>query len=134
MGELSTRAVERVNRPAWAELRNLFMRISRALLDPAPDCRGELTTIYVKFMVAGGPSSPVYAVVWLKTAKRLTVGLAMPPGVESGKLGPAPTGTTYQGLTKYFVVERGDSVPDEISQWAALTYRNVLSRLSIEGA
>ena len=68
-------------------------------------------TTYVKFTVHAAPQSPVFAAIWLKSSKRLIVGLALPEEYEAEELGPAPPGTMYKGLDKYFVVERGGAMP-----------------------
>jgi hypothetical protein len=127
MGPLSQRIIAKVSGPAWEQLRGQFMQISRLLLAVAPDADCELMTTYVKFTVHGDLQSPVYAAVWLKNSKRLIVGLSLPEEYETEELGPALPGTTYKGLTKYFVVERGSAVPKGLAEWAGMAYQNALS-------
>ena len=119
---LSPDAVKRVSGPAWSALKPLFFQISDILLDVNGDCFGELTTIYVKYQVSTIPSSAVFAVVWLKNSAQIVLGLALPDSVDSPLLGPAPKGMTYRGLTKYFTLKAGDSVPSELSTWAGVAY------------
>jgi hypothetical protein len=128
MGILSQKAIDKVSGPAWDQLREKFFTVSDQLLSVAPDSKGELTTIYVKFSIAGKPSSPVYAVVWVKTSKALTVGLALPEGYQDDELGPPPQGMRYKGLTKYFTITPADEVPGRLRELADVAYRHVVSQ------
>jgi hypothetical protein len=127
MGQLSDKAVERVSGASWEPLRAAFLDISNKLLDVSPDAVGELTTIYVKYQVNTSPQAKVFAVAWLKTSKQIVVGLALPADYESSELGPAPAGMKYKGITKYFRVEPGGTVPSELPEWAKLAYQATLS-------
>ena len=127
MGELSQHTIAKVSGPAGNRCAGNSCRWSRSLLAVSPDADSELMTTYVKFTVHGDATSPVFAAIWLKSSKRLIVGLAMPEEFEAAELGPAIPGTTYKGLTKYFVVERGGVVPKDLAEWAGLAYRNALS-------
>ena len=127
MGVLSQRAKEKVAGPAWEDLREAFYTICEALLSVSSDTRGDLTTIYIKFTVNDAPGSQVYAVMWLKSSKRIVVGLALPEEFESDELGSAPAGMTYKGLTKYFIIERGGSVPSCIYDWGQRAFDHVAS-------
>ena len=129
MGELSQHTIAKVSGPAWEPLRGQFMQVVRSLLAVSPDADSELMTTYVKFTVHGDATSPVFAAIWLKSSKRLIVGLALPEEYDATELGPAPPGTIYKGLTKYFVVERGGVVPKDLAEWAGLAYRNAMSGL-----
>ena len=127
MGELSQRIIAKVSGPAWEQLRGHFMQIGRLLLAVSPDTDSELLTTYVKFTVHTAPQSHVFAAIWMKSSKRLVVGLALPEEYEAQELGPALPGTTYKGLTKYFVVEQDGMVPKGLAEWAKLAYRRALS-------
>jgi hypothetical protein len=127
MGELSQRTIAKVSGPAWESLRGQFLQVSRCLLASSPDAESELFTTYVKFTVGSSPNSRVFAAIWLKSSKRLIVGLAVPEDFEAEELGPAPLGTVYKGLTKYFVVERGGAVPKGVGKWAVLAYKSASS-------
>lgn len=120
--QLSSDALQKVSGPSWDPLRDLFCNLSETLLNASPSARGELTTIYVKFQVASAPSSPVFAVVWLKSSKKLTVGLALPEDLTFAMLGPAPKGMTYKGLTKYFSLEPGESLPEQLAEWSKIAF------------
>jgi hypothetical protein len=127
MGALSQRILAKVSGPAWEQLRGPFLHMARLLLAVSPDADSDLLTTYVKFSTNSDATSPVYAAVWLKNSKRLIVGLALPEQYEADELGPALPGTTYRGLNKYFVVERGSGVPNAFDEWARLAYQNALS-------
>ena len=127
MAELSQRIIVKVRGLVWEQIRGQFMQIARLLLAVSPDADSNLLNSYVKFTINRVASSPVYAVVWLKNSKRLIIGLALPEEFEAADLGPAPPKTTYKGLTKYFVVERGGVVPKGMAEWAGLAYQNALS-------
>ena len=89
MGVLSQRIIAKVSGPAWEPLRGQFMQIARSLLAVSPVADSELMTSYVKFTINVAPQSPVYAAVWLKSSKRLIVGLALPEEYEAVELGRA---------------------------------------------
>ena len=127
MGILSQRIIAKLSGPAWEQLRGQFMQIARLLLAVSPDADSELMANYVKFTVRTAPQSRVFATIWLKSSKRLIVGLALPEEYDAEDLGPAPPGATYGGLTKYFVVESGCATPKDLAEWVSLAYQSALS-------
>jgi hypothetical protein len=129
--ELSQHTIAKVSGPAWEQLRGPFIHIGRLLLSVSPTADSELFTTYVKFTINSDTKSPAYAAVWLKCSKRLIVGLALPADFEAEALVPALPGTMYKGLTKYFVVERGEKVPSSLGEWAKLAYQIVASGESV---
>ena len=133
MGELSQHTIAKVSGAVWEQLRGQFMQMARSLLAVSPDADSELMTTYVKFTVHTAFQSHVFAAIWLKSSKRLIVGLSLPEEYEAEELGPALPATTYKGLTKYFVVERGGAVPKGFAEWAALAYQNALSAEPLAG-
>ena len=134
MAALSQRIIAKVSGSAWESLRGQFMQISRLLLAASPDADSELMTSYVKFTVQTAFQSHVFAAIWLKSSKRLIVGLALPEEFEAEQLGPSLPGTMYKGLNKYFVVERGGAMPDDLAEWAKTAYQNALSKEPLAGS
>jgi hypothetical protein len=125
MGTISDKALAKVAGPAWDPLRLQFSEITETLLSVNSVSFADLTTIYIKFTLTSETSSPVYAVMWVKSSKQLVVGLALPENCAAVGLGPAPKGMTYKGLTGYFCVSQGMLVPVELADWAKRAYQNV---------
>jgi hypothetical protein len=121
---LDPRAVEKVSGPAWQAMRSAFFRLNEALLAVSPTARAELTTIYVKYAGPETRNQP-YAVVWIKKASELTVGIALPPSVQSPHFVEAPPKCKYAGLTQYLVLTAEIPVPDEIDAWAQKAHDHV---------
>lgn len=124
---LNDDVIKKISGPAWEPLRTAFLEISDALLSVSPEAVGVLTTIYVKFQVSSAANSSVYAVAWLKSSKQIVVGLALPDEALSPVLRPPPKGMTYKGLSKYFTVQPGDSVPPTLEAWARTAFERVKS-------
>ena len=97
MGILSQRIIAKVSGPAWEQLRGQFMQIARSLLAVSPDADSELMTSYVKFTINTAPQSPVFAAVWLKSSKRVIVGLALPEDYEAAGTWPFVARDDVQG-------------------------------------
>ncbi len=129
MGVLTQRTHDKLSTQRWKALRDLFVRVGEAILEVSPDAHGDLAGSYVKFTTGSHPTSAAYAVVWLKTTlpKRLIVGLALPEDFEKEPLGPPPERIFYQGLTKFLVIEDGQSCPEELAGWAKRAYEEALS-------
>jgi hypothetical protein len=133
MGELSQHTIAKVSGSAWESLRGRFMQLARLLLAASPDADSELMTSYVKFTVHTAFQSHVFAAIWLKSSKRLIVGLSLPEEYEAEELGPALPGTIYKRFNKYFVVERDGAVPKGSAEWAKAAYQNALSAEPLAG-
>ena len=129
MGTISDKALKKVAGPAWDPIRSQFHSITKTLLSVSPESFAELTTIYIKFTVTNAASSPVYAVIWVKSSKSLDVGIAMPEGVVVEGLGPAPKGMQYKNLTGYFQVEPGQCIPTDLGRWAEQAYSYLKKQL-----
>src|SRR5690349_2824932 len=117
MNEIDPRIQERLRGPAWSQVRDTFFDLCDRVLSVAPNTRADLTTIYVKFVISADATSPVYAVAWLKTAKNVVIGFALPESIQDESLESAPTGMTYKGITKYFRVTADAALPPSISEW-----------------
>ncbi len=127
MGDLPQPVIAKVSGPAWEPLRGQFMEIGRLLMNVSSDTNCELFGSYARFTASIAPKSQPHAAVWLKTTRRLIVGLALPEAYEAEELGPAPLGTVYKGLTKYLTIERGGVVSERFTDWARMAYQNVLA-------
>jgi hypothetical protein len=127
MGDLPQYVIAKVSGLAWEPLRGQFMEIGRLLMDVSADTNCELFGSYARFTASIAPKGQPYAAVWLKTNRRLIVGLALPEAYEAEELGPAPPGTVYKGLTKYLTVERGGVVSEGFADWVRMAYQNVQS-------
>lgn len=115
MGGLTQRVHDKLNSTHWRSLQELFVQVSEVLLSISPDAQGDLTGTYVKFTSA--PSRPAYAAVWpkLTSPKRLVADLALPDDFAVEGLGPAPERMFYPGLTKFLVINEGQSIPEQLS-------------------
>jgi hypothetical protein len=128
-GVLTQRARDKLDTPQWKSLRDLFLQVSEIILGVSPDAQGDLAGSYMKFTTGPHPTSAAYAVVWLKVSapKRLIFGLALPEDFEAEGLGPSPERIFYKGLTKFFVIEEGQTVHERLSDWAKRAYEEALS-------
>ena len=129
MGVLTQRTHDKLITPRWKSLQDLFVQVGKAILEVSPDAQGDLAGTYVKFTTGSHPASAAYVVVWLKVSapKRLIVGLALPEDFDAAGLGPPPERIVYKGLTKFFVIEEGQAVPERLSGWAKRAYEEALS-------
>lgn len=105
-------------------MRPTFYKVSDALLSVSPTTTGELTTIYVKYSAAETNKQP-YAVVWIKKATEIILGLSLPENASSEWFVEAPKGCTYAGLTKYVVLNADHEISDSIRDWAKQAYLHV---------
>ena len=129
MGLLTQRTREKLSTPKWTALRDLFVKVAKAVLEVSPDVQGDLAGTYVKFTTSQHPTSAAYAVVWLEASapKRLIVGLSLPEGFKAAGLGPPPEPVFYQGLTRFLVIEERQAVPKKLAGWAKRAYEEAVS-------
>jgi len=123
-GRLDSKAVEKLDGPAWETLRDSFFEMSDSLLGVSDSANGELTTIYVKYAAEETGNRP-YGVIWIKKSTVLTLGLSLPEDVAHPRLGEAPKGCTYSGLTRYLIVDNENPVPNELSEWVRKAFENL---------
>lgn len=129
MSVVDPRIAERLRGPTWDGIRASFVELCDRVLEVSPTSRAELTTIYVKFAVSNEPTSPVYAVAWVKTSKNVVIGFALPESVIDDDLTEAPHGMMYKGITKYYRLSASTPIPSKISEWARAAYQNVTTAL-----
>ncbi|MEQ8853606.1 hypothetical protein [Gimesia sp.] len=125
MNQMDECIFEKVKGPAWDAIRPMMLEMCNGLLSVSPDSYAKLTTIYAKFTLDSSPSSPVYAVMWLKSSKQITVGFALPPDIVNRSLKDAPKGMTYRGLTRYLSLGIDDKIPVNFVEWARDAFSNV---------
>jgi hypothetical protein len=72
--------------PSLPENKNLLFAAQKQFLEPPlsinESAASELTTIYAKYKVSEESLSQVFAVMWLKTAKKFVLGLAAPEKIR----------------------------------------------------
>ena len=128
MSVINPRIAERIRGPAWSQVRETFLELCDQVLAVGPSTRADLTTIYVKFIITDNTTAPVYAVAWLKTARNVVIGFALPDTINDELLTAAPTGMTYKGITKYFRLEPDRPLPPTITEWARIAFDEVTAQ------
>ncbi len=121
---MDPRALERVSGPSWRKMRPLFDQVSGLLLSVSSTARGELTTIYVKFLDQETRPQP-YAVLWIKKASEMVLGLALPNEATAPYFTQAPRGCGYKGLTKYVAIHENDEIAPDLAGWVQVAYAHV---------
>ncbi len=121
---MDLRALERVSGPSWRKMRPLFDQVSDLLLSVSSTARGELTTIYVKYLDQETGSQP-YAVLWIKKASEMVLGLALPNEATPPYFTEAPRGCGYKGLTKYVAIHENDEIAPDLADWVKVAYAHV---------
>jgi hypothetical protein len=123
--------VKRISGPAWAGLRRQFGEVNDSLLSVSASARGELTTIYIKYLSDETNKQP-YSVVWLKKSTEIVVGLALPEGYESPALMPPLPGYKYARLTAFLMITPQDDIPPLLTEWARDAYYHLKTSMSAE--
>lgn len=123
---IDPRAIERVSGPAWDPSRKTILTAFEKLLSVAAGTASELTTIYVKFKISDSPASPVYAVAWIKTAKKFVIGFRHPVGYSHDAFVAAPKGMIYSGLNNYLDIDLETALPEQITEWALTAHHATL--------
>jgi hypothetical protein len=108
-------------------MRPLFDEVCSTLLSVSPTARGELTTIYIKFLSEETNGRP-YAVLWVKRASEMVLGLSLPEDRASPEFEAAPAGCKYAGLTKYLCFHAHDGSPNELLTWALEAHQHAAVR------
>lgn len=121
---MDPRALERVSGPSWRKMRPLFDQVSGLLLSVSATARGELTTVYVKFLDQETRPQP-YAVLWIKKASEMVLGLSLPNEAGLPYFTHAPRGYGYKGLTKYVVIHEDDEIAPDLTHWVQVAYAHV---------
>jgi len=86
--------------------------------------RGELTTSYVKFLDQETQPQP-YAVLWIKKASEMVLGLSLQNEASPPCFTHAPRGYGYKGLTKYVAIHEDDKIVPDLADWVQVAYAQV---------
>ena len=116
---------DKLESKGWDALRPVFSEIHGTLLSADAAASSKAETIYIKYRLKDDVYGKVFAVVWIRTTKRLTVGLALPDDIGHPLLGPQPPRMNFPPLNRFFVVEQGGAAPEELSDWAKVAYKHV---------
>ena len=108
--------------PTWDIIRERFRRVHDLLLKVDEAAASELTTIYVKYKVADEALASVFAVVWIKSAKQVVLGLSTPEKINDPVVTKAPSGMKYAGLTSYVRIGEDFEVPNKLPEWMKLAF------------
>ena len=111
----------------WNGIRRKVQQVSGLLLATGEETTSELTTIYVKYKIARNPRSSVFAVMWIKSAKQVVLGLATPEKIDEQGVKDAPKGMSYAGLTSYVGISEDRDLPARLPEWIELAYEQVAS-------
>jgi hypothetical protein len=120
---LDSRANQRIAGRAWDKIRPQISRVHESLISMSPSVSGALTTIYVKYTSNETGTQP-FAVLWIKKASEIVLGLALPDGYEIDSQFIADTDTVYSGLTVYLKFRPGDEIPENLDEWVSEAFRN----------
>jgi hypothetical protein len=83
---------------------------------------------YIKYEAAEATGGRPFAVIWLKKASEIVVGLALPDAYDAAALTSAPRGLSYSGLTKYFQLTPETEVPPQLIEWVKAAFEHARSR------
>jgi hypothetical protein len=122
---MDPRALERVGGPSWRKMRPLFDQVSGLLLSVSATARGELTTIYVKFLDQETRPQP-YAVLWIKKSSEMVLGLSLPNEASPPYFTHAPRSYGYKGLTKYVAIHEDDQIAPDLADWVQVAYAHAV--------
>jgi hypothetical protein len=104
------------------------MAVHSLLINIEESAASQLTTIYIKYKIADEPLAGVFAVMWVKTAKAVFLGLATPEKVNHPDIVSAPRGMVYKGLTSYIKIREDSAIPTELERWARSAFQHVKNR------
>ncbi len=135
MAKHDKRIDKKIGGDTWNNIRSNLTEVHNVLLSVNESVASELTTIYIKYKVVDEPMGGTFAVMWVKTAKRVVLGLATPEKVNHKDVIDAPQGMKYKGLTSYLKITIDQAVPGELKQWAMMAFGHIekqreLSKLS----
>ncbi len=109
---------ERVMGPVWSGVRAKILDVQQVLSTTDEHAAFEPSTIYVKCKTRDEPLAPVFAVIWMRSAREVVLGLATPePIVHACAIAP-PAKMKYKGLTTYVPITEAEPLPRELADWS----------------
>ena len=124
MERLDPKVIERIGGPAWVNLRPTVVAICETLLSVSPSARGTLITVYVKFDAEEETAKRPFAVLWLRKASELVVGLSLPEESDIPELVGPPPGCSYAGLTAFLCLTQGMDLPPHFDDWVRDAFKH----------
>ena len=125
--ESEERIMSKAHGQSWDAIREKVLNVNRYLQDVDASVTAVCLpkTIYIKYTVDDGSTSPVFAVMWFLTSKRCFVGLATPEKIQADNVFDAPKGMIYKGLTSYVQMTDNFVLSSDFSNWVKLAFDNV---------
>jgi len=124
MVKYDARVDEKIAGSTWDNIRDKLVKVHEVLLGVHESAASELTTIYIKYKAFDEPLAPVFAVMWIKTAKQVVLGLSTPEMIRHENVIDAPPGMKYKGLTSYLKINDNQEIPEELGQWARVAFNH----------
>lgn len=122
MNKHDERIDKKIAGPTWDNVRDKLIKIHEIMLGVHESSTSELRTIYIKYKTLPEPLAPVFAAMWIKTAKKIILGLATPEKLQHKDVIGVPPGIKYKGLTSFLEITENCDVPVELEQWAKLAF------------
>lgn len=115
----------KINGPAWNNIRDKIKHVIQLLLAVDESTVAELTTIYIKFKITDKIIFPVYAVLWLKSSKKILLGLATHDKINNEVIIDPPSDRKYKGLKSYLWLKENEDIPTGLEIWIKEAYQNI---------
>jgi hypothetical protein len=106
----------------WNNIRSKLTEIQKNLLAVNDSVASKLMTGYIKYQASDGPLGQPFAVLWVKSAKQVVLGLATPEKLDHKNITVAPHGMVYKGLTSYLNITTEQDIPRELQHWVMAAY------------
>jgi hypothetical protein len=116
---------KKIGGPVWENIHGKLQNIIKELLDVDESAAPELSTIYIKFKIRDEPLAPVYAVLWIRSPKRVVLGIATHKTMPHKLVTDAPNRMKYTGLTSYLRITEDSEIPSELTDWIKDAFENV---------
>lgn len=108
----------------WDDIRDKLMEIQKILFAVNDSVSSKLVKGYIKYQTSDRPLRQPFAVLWVKSAKHVVLGLATPKKIDHKNITCAPQGMTYKGLTSYLNITAEQHLPRELQHWVRAAYEH----------